>query len=114
LPKLLKHHLDHKAREILDRLADDLKDDTLLDTRQCADWLNVSRQFLELGRMQGYGPPCTVLSPKVVRYRKNAVLRWLIEREKAYAKLPSFRNLTSARSQPALKQAVTSNRFSAS
>jgi hypothetical protein len=81
----VKHHIDSRASELLHLLADDLKDDTLMDTRQCADWLNVSRQFLEIGRMHGYGPPCTVLSPKVVRYRKNAVLRWLIEREKAYA-----------------------------
>jgi hypothetical protein len=84
--KLLKHHLDPKARELLDRLADDLEDDALMDTRETASWLGVSRQFLELGRMQGYGPPATVLAPKVVRYRKNAVMRWLIERERDYAK----------------------------
>ena len=36
--------------------------------------------------MHGYGPPATTLSPKVVRYRKGAVLKWLIEREKAYAR----------------------------
>jgi hypothetical protein len=87
--KLLKHHLDPKAREILDRLADDLEDDSLMTTQETASWLNVSRQFLELGRMQGYGPPATVLSPKVVRYRKNTVLRWLLERERAYAKRKS-------------------------
>jgi hypothetical protein len=83
--KLHKHHLDSKAREILDRLADDLEDDSLMDTRETASWLGVSRQFLELGRMQGYGPPATVLAPKVVRYRRNTVLRWLIEREQEYA-----------------------------
>ena len=79
-----KHHIDKHARELLDRLADDLEDDTLMTTHEAARWLNVSSQFLEIGRAQGYGPPDTVLSPKVVRYRKNRVLRWLIERERAY------------------------------
>lgn len=81
-----KHHLDARSREILDRLVDDLSDDTLMTTRETAQWLNVSTQFLEIGRSQGYGPPATVLAPKVVRYRKNSVLRWLIEREHIYAK----------------------------
>jgi hypothetical protein len=81
-----KHHLDARAREILDRLADDLDDDTLMTTQETASWLSVSKQFLELGRMQGYGPPATVLSEKVVRYRKNSVLRWLIERERDFSK----------------------------
>jgi hypothetical protein len=84
--KTFKHHLDRRAGEILDRLADDLEDDSLMTTQQTASWLNVSTQFLEIGRMQGYGPTATILSPKVVRYRKNAVLRWLIERERAYSK----------------------------
>jgi hypothetical protein len=55
----------------VDRLADDLENDTLMTTPETARWLNVSKQFLEIG----YGPPATVMSPKVVRYRKNAVLR---------------------------------------
>jgi hypothetical protein len=82
----LKHHIDSKAGQLLERLTDDLSDDTLMTTQETARWLNVSTQFLEIGRSQGYGPPATVLSPKVVRYKKNTVLRWLIEREKAYAK----------------------------
>jgi hypothetical protein len=81
-----KHHIDRRARGILDRLADDLEDDTLMTTQETARWLNVSTQFLEIGRTRGYGPPATAMAPKVVRYRKNAVLRWLIERERAYAK----------------------------
>jgi hypothetical protein len=80
-----KHHLDARAREILNRLVDDLGDDALMTTQETARWLNVSTQFLEIGRAKNYGPPATVLAPKVVRYRKNAVLRWLIERECAYA-----------------------------
>jgi hypothetical protein len=81
-----KHHLDARARELLDRLADDLADDTLMTTRETANWLNVSTQFLEIGRTRGYGPPATMLAPKVIRYRKNTTLKWLIERERAYAK----------------------------
>lgn len=81
-----KHHIDRKAREILDQLAVDLADDTLLTTLQCANWLGVSTQFLELGRIRNYGPPAVSIAPRVIRYRKNSVLRWLIERERAYAK----------------------------
>ena len=84
MTKLLKHHIDRKARELLDRLIDDLEDDTLMTTRETANWLNVSTQFLEVGRIQGYGPPATVMAPKVIRYRKNTTLKWLIERERAY------------------------------
>jgi hypothetical protein len=57
-----------------------------MTTRETAQWLNVSTQFLEIGRIQNYGPPATVLAPKVIRYRKNTTLKWLIERERAYAK----------------------------
>ena len=84
--KITKHHIDAHAREILDRLADDLGDDSLMTTQETAHWLNVSTQFLEIGRVQNYGPPAAMLAPKVIRYRKNSVLRWLIERERAYAK----------------------------
>ena len=84
--KILKHHLDFRSREFLDRLVDDLEDDTLMTTRETAQWLNVSTQFLEIGRSQNYGPPAVMLAPKVIRYRKNSVLKWLVERERAYAK----------------------------
>jgi hypothetical protein len=84
--KILKHHIDRNARETLDQLTVDLEDDTLLSTLQCANWLGVSTQFLEIGRIKGYGPPAVNIAPRVVRYRKTSVLRWLIERERAYAK----------------------------
>lgn len=86
MTKNLKHHLDAHASELLERLADDLSDDTLMTTQETAHWLNVSTQFLEIGRHLGHGPPATALSPKVIRYRKNSVLRWLVGREAAYAK----------------------------
>ena len=80
-----RHHIDRRAREIIDQLAIDLADDFLLTTLQCANWLGVSTQFLELGRIKGYGPPAVDIAPRVVRYRKNSVLQWLLERERAYA-----------------------------
>jgi hypothetical protein len=91
MPAIRQHNIDLRAREMLDRLADDLTDDSLLTTVECAQWLNVSKQFLEIGRMQGYGPTPVLLSEKVVRYRKNTVLKWLIEREKAYSKRKTFK-----------------------
>jgi hypothetical protein len=82
----LNHHIDRRAGQLLDRLNDDLEDDSLLSTLQCANWLGVSVQFLEIGRIKGYGPPAVNIAPRVIRYRKNSVLKWLVERERAYAK----------------------------
>ena len=35
---------------------------------------------LRVGRHKGYGPPFIKLSPRQVRYRRDAVLAWLQER----------------------------------
>ena len=51
-----RHNLDKHADQIADQhsAADD---DELLDTLATASWLGVSTQFLEIGRVEGYGPP---------------------------------------------------------
>jgi hypothetical protein len=78
-----KHHLDQRADMIIAQGAIDGDDDLLLTTPQVALWFGVSIQFLEIGRSQNYGPPFVTLAPRVVRYRKDEVNKWLRERSAA-------------------------------
>jgi hypothetical protein len=71
------HHLDRRAANIAAEPGDD---DDLLTTRQTADWLAVSHQWLEIGRSKGYGPPYEQLSSKTIRYRRGKVREWLDSR----------------------------------
>ena len=68
-------HIDRRAHKIV--AADIGADDELLDTRQLADWLGVSTQWVEIGRHKNYGPKFTKVGPRQVRYRRGDVLRWL-------------------------------------
>ena len=78
-----KHYLDRRADQIIEQTVFDGDDDILLTTAHCATWLGVSIQFLEIGRSQGYGPPHVSIAPRVVRYRKDEVNKWLRERSTA-------------------------------
>jgi predicted DNA-binding transcriptional regulator AlpA len=71
----VRHHLDRRASAIV--AADVGADDELLTTRQTADWLGVSTQWLEIGRGKNYGPKFTRVSSRVIRYRRGDVLKWL-------------------------------------
>ena len=76
----VKHlHLDKRAPAIIAAAATG-GDDDLLTTREQALWLGVSLQWLENGRTQGYGPPFTVLGPRLVRYRRGDTRKFLKER----------------------------------
>jgi len=48
-----------------------------LNTKQVAAYLNVSRQWLEIGRHKGYGPPFTKVEG-IVRYKRSEVDRWML------------------------------------
>jgi predicted DNA-binding transcriptional regulator AlpA len=74
------HHLDKRAGELA---AGDGDDDELLSSRQLADWLGVSVQWVEIGRTRGYGPPFLRLGPRMVRYRRGPVRKWLRKRGNA-------------------------------
>jgi hypothetical protein len=74
-PKRL--HLDRRAASLAAVEGDD---DELLTTQQEADWLQVSIQWLEIGRIQGYGPPFERVGPRMVRYRRSKTKAWLDER----------------------------------
>jgi hypothetical protein len=73
----IRHHLDRRAASLTE-CSEDL--DGLLTTRETAEWLGVSTQFLEIGRSRGYGPHFTRLSPRHIRYRRRDVISWLERR----------------------------------
>jgi hypothetical protein len=73
----LHHHLDKRAAHLLATSGDD---DDLLTTPETAEWLQTSEQWLEIGRVKGYGPPFERLAPKIIRYRRGKVRKWLDQR----------------------------------
>ena len=75
----LRHHLDKRATSLLATSAPS-DDDELLTTPETAAWLQTSEQWLEIGRVRGYGPPFERLAPKIIRYRRGKVRKWLDQR----------------------------------
>lgn len=57
-----------------------LDENQLLCTKQMARLLSVSPQWLEIGRVKGYGPPYLKLTPRAIRYRLSEVREWLDKR----------------------------------
>jgi len=53
----------------------------VLTTEQAAAFLSCSVQFLEIARCKGGGPPFSKCGPRLIRYRKSALLAWLAQRE---------------------------------
>jgi hypothetical protein len=76
--KVRKHHLDRRADKLIDAGAGD--PDELLTTKQTAEWLDVSEQWLEIGRHKGYGPPYVRIAPRIVRYTRGDIRKYLTER----------------------------------
>jgi hypothetical protein len=72
-----KHHIDKRAATLAAQPGDD---DELMTVVECANWLGVSTEWLNIGRSKGYGPPFVRLSPNMVRYRRAGVRTWLIKR----------------------------------
>lgn len=77
----LRHHLDRRTAPLIEAGSGDADD--LLSTRDVADWLGISDQWLEIGRSRGYGPPFVRISPRRIRYRRGAVIAFLRERQYA-------------------------------
>lgn len=86
-PAAKRHHIDRRAAGMLTQTG--VADDQLLSTKQLADFLGVSHQFLEIGRSKNYGPKFVRLSERVVRYRMSDVRRWLAQR--AHASTAEYR-----------------------
>ena len=74
----VRHHLDRRAAQILAALKK-IKHD-MLSTRQVAEALGISEQWLEVGRIKGYGPPFTKVRPRLVHYPRNGLIKWLKQR----------------------------------
>jgi predicted DNA-binding transcriptional regulator AlpA len=73
----IKHHIDKRAAVVAAQEGDD---EDLLTTREVSDWLGCSPQWLEIGRSKGYGPTFQMLGPRMVRYTRANVRRWLGQR----------------------------------
>jgi hypothetical protein len=78
------HHFDRFADEFAVRLADGDPDESLT-TKQVAKLLHVSEQWLEIGRIRGYGPPFVKLGPRMVRYPRGKLVKYLRSRPKGGA-----------------------------
>ena len=74
-----RHHIDRFAGDLIAANSGGNGDD-LLDTKEAAEFLRVSRQFLEIGRHRGYGPPYQKVGRRRVFYRRKHILKWLDER----------------------------------
>ena len=77
-----KHHIDKRAPDLIGHDAE-VDEDELLSTGEVAAWLKVSTQFLEIGRLKGYGPKFIRLSARRIRYRRDDVRAWLLARAHA-------------------------------
>jgi predicted DNA-binding transcriptional regulator AlpA len=80
-PKPRRFHLDKRAHSLAEQGPGG--GDDLLDSKQLADWIGTSTQWLELGRKKNYGPRFLRLGPRAIRYRRDDVWRWLNERASA-------------------------------
>jgi hypothetical protein len=71
-----RFHLDRRAD-----LIDPAAGSDVMTTHECADFLRVSPQWLELRRCVGDdGPPFTRIGGRFVRYSRAAILEWLAKR----------------------------------
>ncbi len=52
-----------------------------MTTRETAAYLGVSRQWLEIGRGKGYGPPFTKVKG-ILRYKRAEVDRWMLDHQR--------------------------------
>jgi predicted DNA-binding transcriptional regulator AlpA len=76
-----RHNLDRRAEQLASTGAGAADD--LLSTRELADWLDVSIQWVEIGRHAGYGPRFRRIGPRRIRYLRADVMEWLDDRAHA-------------------------------
>jgi hypothetical protein len=63
---------------------DHLADRTVyLTTSEAAHYLRVSKQFLEIARHRGDGPPYIKLA-RAVRYHRPSLDQWMLERQRTH------------------------------
>jgi hypothetical protein len=83
-PAPKNHHLDKFASTLI-AAGDGPDADQLLETREVAEWLRVSYQWLTIGRVRKYGPPFIKVTDRRVVYRRGDVLNWLASRTRGAA-----------------------------
>ena len=54
-----------------------------LTTTEAANYLRMSKQFLEIARHRGDGPPYIKLS-RAVRYHRPSLDQWMLERQRSH------------------------------
>jgi hypothetical protein len=74
-PRVKKFLLDRRAD-----LIDPAAGSDVMTTHECADFLRVSHQWLEIHRVDGDGPPFLRVGSRHIRYSRAAILEWLSKR----------------------------------
>jgi hypothetical protein len=70
-------HIDKRAARLLKEEVSRGPSDELLNTKEVADWLCLSVEWVELSRFSGTGPKHQTLPGRRVRYRRGDVRDWL-------------------------------------
>jgi hypothetical protein len=86
--KAVKNHtIDRRAGKLAVMLENGGAPDEVFSTGALAETIDVSPQWLEIGRLASYdyGPPFVRYSPTNVGYRRRDVVKWLRERAAVYA-----------------------------
>lgn len=78
-----RYHFDRRTTDLIN-LAPGKDGDDLLSTKQVAAWLGISEQWLEAARKHNYGPAWRKFGPRQIRYRRDAVLQFLEQRDREY------------------------------
>jgi hypothetical protein len=90
-PALRRLHLDKRAAKLVAELEQQEADpDQLLTTQQTAAIIGMSDQWLEVGRIKGYGPRYIRLAPKIIRYRRGDLRAWLKQRARMFGGVMSI------------------------
>ena len=95
-------HLDRRAATLAEQGTAAANADEWLNTQQVADWLGMSKQWVELRRKFGDGPPFFRPSPNAIIYRRGEVVRWLYQRH--HQRTAEYQHEASARSRPRGRQ----------
>jgi hypothetical protein len=91
-------HLDRRAAILAERGTAAGNDDQWLNTQAVADWLGMSKQWVELRRKRGDGPPFFRPSPNAIIYRRGEIVRWLYQRH--HHRTAEYQHEAAARSRP--------------
>lgn len=78
----LSHHLDKRVDGILS--ASQGHPDDLLNSKQLADWLGVSKSWVDNARSKKIGPAPIELNKRLIVYKRSDVLAWLESRRRKY------------------------------